>query len=88
GDDLWEILTLLSKLSEVVDMAIQTLEISALAKYCFTLAQKFNAFYHKYQVLREGDVNRKRIRILLVYLFCTQLKQTLALMGIEVPPRM
>ncbi|MFB0519012.1 MAG: arginine--tRNA ligase, partial [Acidobacteriota bacterium] len=42
GDDLWEILTLLSKLSEVVDMAIQTLEISALAKYCFTLAQKFN----------------------------------------------
>ena len=88
GDDLWEILTLLSKLSEVVDMAIQTLEISALAKYCFTLAQKFNAFYHKYQVLREGDVNRKRIRILLVYLFCTQLKRALALMGIEVPPRM
>ncbi len=88
GDDLWEILTLMSKLSEVVDMSIQTLEISVLAKYCFTLAQKFNAFYHKYQVLREGDVNRKRIRILLVYLFRTQLKRALALMGIEVPSRM
>jgi len=88
GDDLWEIITLMSKLSEVADMSIQSLEISMLAKYCFTLAQKFNAFYHKYQVLREKDVNRKRIRILLVHLFGTQLKRALALMGIEVPPRM
>ena len=88
GDDLWEIITLLSKLSEVVDMSIQTLEIGMLAKYSFTLAQKFNAFYHKYQVLREEEVNRKRIRILLVHLFHTQLQRALDLMGIEVPPRM
>jgi len=88
GDDLWEIITLLSKLSEVVDMSIQTLEIGMLAKYCFTLAQKFNTFYHKYQVLREEDVNRKRTRILLVHLFHTQLKRALSLMGIEVPKRM
>jgi arginyl-tRNA synthetase len=48
----------------------------------------FNAFYHRYPILGEDDVNRKRWRAAGVAYFRAQLTRTLDLMGIEVPTRM
>ena len=36
-----------SRLDEVVEQVVRTLEFSVLAKYAFGLAQAFNAFYHR-----------------------------------------
>ena len=51
-----------SRLDEVVEQVIRSLEFSVLAKYAFSLAQAFNAFYHRSPILNEerDDVRRWR----------------------------
>ena len=84
----WELLSLLGRQRGTVEQAVQSLELSSLAKHAFVLAQKFNAFYHKYPVLQEQDPDRKWGRVLLTYLFRERMTRWLDLMGIPVPPRM
>ena len=77
-----------ARLDEVVDTAVRSLELSVLAKYAFGLAQKFNAFYHRQQILREEREDARLWRAAGVALFRHQLTRTLDLMGCGVPPRM
>ena len=77
-----------SRLDEVVEQVVRTLEFSVLAKYAFRLAQAFNAFYHRSPILNEerDDVRgggRRRSSLLR-----NQLTQALDLMGVGVPARM
>jgi arginyl-tRNA synthetase len=72
----------------VVDQVVRSLEFSGLAKYAFGLAQRFNAFYHRYPILNEEQIERKRWRAAGVAYFRAQLTLALDLMGIEVPSRM
>ena len=87
-DALWALVLEASRLGEIVEQVIRTLEFSVLAKYAFGLAQTFNAFYHRYPILNEEDVDKKRWRAAGVAYFRTQLTRALDLMGIAVPPRM
>jgi arginyl-tRNA synthetase len=86
--DLWSLLLEASRLDEVVDQVVRSLEFSALAKYAFGLAQLFNAFYHRYPILNEENQARKRWRAAGVSYVRRQLADALDLMGIEVPTRM
>jgi arginyl-tRNA synthetase len=88
GHDLWSIVLEASRLDDVVEQVVRTLEFSVLAKYAFGLAQLFNAFYHRYPILGEEDQARKRWRAAGVSYFRRQLTRALDLMGIEVPVRM
>jgi arginyl-tRNA synthetase len=88
GHDLWALVLEASRLDEVVDQAVRTLELSVLAKYAFGLAQLFNAFYQRYPILNEERVDAKRWRAAAVGYFRIQLTRALDLMGIRVPPRM
>ena len=88
GTDLWGLVLEASRLDEVADQAVRTLELSALAKYAFGLAQSFNAFYHRYPVLNEPSADVRLWRAAAVVYFRTQLGRTLELMGCDVPPRM
>jgi len=85
---LWALVLESSRLDEVVDQVVRTLEFSVLAKFAFGLAQTFNAFYHRYSILNEEDVETKRWRAAGVAYFRAQLTLALDLMGIEVPSRM
>ena len=49
GHDLWAMVLEASRLDEVAEQVVRTLEFSVLAKYAFGLAQMFNAFYHRYR---------------------------------------
>jgi len=84
----WELLSLLGRHRGTLEQAVSSLELSGLAKYAFVLAQKFNAFYHKYPVLQEPDPDRKWGRVLLTHLFRERMTRVLDLMGIPVPPLM
>ncbi len=86
--DLWALTLEASRLDEVVETVIRSLEFAALAKYAFGLAQLFSAFYHKYPIVNEEDRDRKLWRAAGVAYFRAQLTRALALMGIEVPARM
>ncbi|MEO8260308.1 MAG: arginine--tRNA ligase [Acidobacteriota bacterium] len=85
---LWGLVFEASRLDDVVEQAARSLEFSVLAKYAFSLAQLFNAFYHRLPILKEERADRKRWRAGAVAYVRAQLTQTLALMGIEVPARM
>lgn len=88
GTDLWALVLEASRLDEIADQAVRTLELSALAKYAFGLAQIFNAFYHRYPVIKEPDANARAWRAAAVVYFRCQLAHALELMGCDVPPRM
>jgi arginyl-tRNA synthetase len=89
GDhSLWAVVFEASRLDEVVEQVVRSLEFSGLAKYTFGLAQTFNAFYHRYPILNEERADRKRWRAAGVAYVRMQLTRALELMGIEVPSRM
>ena len=77
-----------SRLDEIVEQVIRTLEFSVLAKYAFSLAQAFNAFYHRSQILNEERDDVRRWRAGAVIYLRDQLTRALDLMGIQVPSRM
>jgi arginyl-tRNA synthetase len=90
GDDhsLWSVVFEASRLDEIVEHVVRSLEFAALAKYTFGLAQMFNAFYHRFPILNEEDASRKAWRAAGVAYVRDQLTRALDLMGIDVPARM
>jgi arginyl-tRNA synthetase len=89
GDhELWALVLEASRLDEIVEQVVRSLEFSVLAKYSFSLAQGFNAFYHRSQILNEERDDVRRWRAAAVIYLRKQLTRCLDLMGIAVPPRM
>jgi arginyl-tRNA synthetase len=89
GDhELWSLVLEAARLDEIVEQVIRTLEFSVLAKYAFTLAQAFNAFYHRSQILNEDRDDVRRWRAATVIYLRNQLTRALDLMGVAVPARM
>ncbi len=86
--DLWALILEASRLDEIVEQVVRTLEFSVLGKYAFGLAQMFNGFYHRYPILNEDQADARLWRAAGVAYFRAQLTRALDLMGISVPPRM
>ena len=86
--ELWSLVLDAARLDEVVEQVIRSLEFSMLAKYAFTLAQAFNAFYHRAPILNEERDDVRRWRAAAVIYLRNQLRTALDLMGVAVPPRM
>jgi arginyl-tRNA synthetase len=88
AEEHWLLLTQIARFDDVVAQAVESLELSQIAKFAFALAQRFNTFYHKYPVIKEPDERFRRARVVLTYLFRAQMRRALDLMGIPAPPRM
>jgi arginyl-tRNA synthetase len=89
GDhELWALVLEASRLDDVVEQVVRSLEFAALAKYGFGLAQLFNAFYHRSQILNEERDDVRRWRAAAVAYYRQQLTRVLDLMGVAVPSRM
>ena len=86
--DLWALVLEASRLDEIVEQVVRSLEFSVLAKYGFSLAQAFNAFYHRSPILNEERDDVRRWRAAAVIYLRDQLTRALDLMGVAVPPRM
>jgi len=87
-DEVWSLVLEAARLDDVVEQVVRTLEFSVLAKYAFSLAQAFNAFYHRAPILAEERDDVRRWRAAAVIYVRTQLTCALDLMGVEVPVRM
>jgi arginyl-tRNA synthetase len=89
GDhELWDLVLEASRLDEVVEQVVRSLEFAVLAKYGFGLAQMFNGFYHKAPILNEEREDVRKWRAAAVAYFRQQLTRVLDLMGVAVPQRM
>jgi len=88
ADELWDLVLQAARLDEVAESAVRSLELSTLAKFAFTLAQSFNAFYHRQPILREEREDARLWRAAGVDYVRRQLTAALDLMGGSVPSRM
>ncbi|MBM62585.1 MAG: arginine--tRNA ligase [Acidobacteria bacterium] len=88
GDGLWDLILESSRLDEIAEQSVRSLELSTLAKYTFGLAQKFNGFYHSSPVIGEPNAGTRLWRAAGVKIFATQMTKALQLMGCQVPERM
>jgi len=61
---------------------------SCIANYCYELVKEYNQFYHDFSVLREEDEKKRLFRIALSAAVSQVVKNSMGLLGIEVPERM
>jgi arginyl-tRNA synthetase len=88
ANELWDLAFAASRLAAATSEARRAEEPAVLARFARELAQKFNAFYHRYPIMNEPDPTRKALRLLVTRIFHRQAKAALELMGIPVPERM
>ncbi len=88
SEDFWQLLLNASKSGKALESALASGEPAHVAKYAFTLAQSFNAFYHDYPILKEEDPERRTFLLWLAQYFRAQLEATLGVLGIPVPAYM
>jgi arginyl-tRNA synthetase len=88
GLEHWSLLSALGRDVWTAGQALQSLELSLFAKYLFSLAQQFNAFYHHHPVMQETHPGRRRLRVLLCDLFVRQMRRCMEVAGMPVPELM
>jgi arginyl-tRNA synthetase len=88
SDDVWELVYMAARLDETAAQVAITMEPATLAKFTFSLAQRFSLFYHRHRVLSEENPDRRLYYLLVVDFVRQSLTRALDLMGIRVPVRM
>lgn len=82
------LLTLLAKYPEIVEMAALKHEPSVLTQYLFDVAQQFNDFYHQCPILSLSDEKLMVSRLLLARQSKRVISEGLACLGIEITGQM
>ena len=78
----------LHDLPSTVASAAANYSPAMVANYAFDLAKSFNSFYQDTPILRENDPVLRLFRVKLCALVALSLKNTMHILGIEVPERM
>jgi arginyl-tRNA synthetase len=87
-DDLWDLVFEVARIDDLLEKAGESLELSLLARHALELAQKFNAFYHRYPILQESDPTRRTARLAATLVFRRGLDALAGLLGLPLPARM
>jgi len=88
SSEIWELVYAASRIDEIAHQVVATLEPASLAKYAFTVAQRFNLFYHRFRIISEEDPARRVFYLFVVELVRHALAKALDMMGIAAPRRM
>ena len=83
-----DILREIYKFSEVVQKAAERFLPNLICNFVFDLAKKYNIFYDLYPILKEKDKEIKKFRLTLTKAVSIIIKNSLLLLGIEVPEKM
>jgi arginyl-tRNA synthetase len=82
------LLKMLHEYPAVVKEAAKIYSPALIANYAFELAKEFNQFYHEHPILKEENADTRSIRLNLSVFAGNIIKQSMNLLGIEVPERM
>ncbi len=88
SDSEFELVKLISRLSDVVDKACTELRPNTLATYCIDLSAAFSKFYEDMPILKASSAEERVARLALTLSFARSIKYALALLGIETLDRM
>jgi arginyl-tRNA synthetase len=87
-EDIWDLVLLAGSLDARLELAMAAQEPAAVARFAFELAQSFNGFYHKHNINREADAEKRAFLLYVTTLVREQLVTTLGLLGITAPEKM
>jgi len=87
-DELWAIALDAASTPDVAGRAVESLELAALARHAFVLAQGFNHFYHRQPIVQEPDAAVRNRRLAIARIFRREMSALLELLGIPSPQRM
>ncbi len=87
-EDIWDLVLLAGSLDARLELALAAQEPAAVARFGFELAQAFNGFYHKHNINREADGEKRGFLLYVTTLVREQLVTTLGLLGITAPEKM
>jgi arginyl-tRNA synthetase len=87
-EDLWDLMIEVAQIAETVEKGAESLELSLIARQALTLAQKFNALYHRHPILQEKDGQVRAARLATVQIFRRGLETLTELLGVPVPDKM
>jgi arginyl-tRNA synthetase len=79
---------MLAKYPNVVAEAGQIYSPAVIANYVYDLAKEYNQFYHDNHILGETDEAKRDLRLVLSDAVGTTIKNSMYLLGIDVPTRM
>ena len=82
------VLKVLHALPDTIIAAAAAYSPAMVANYAYELAKAFNSFYQDTPILREEDAQLKNMRVSLCAAVANALKNTMKILGIEVPERM
>ena len=83
-----DLIKLLRKFEVVVAEAAETMNPSSIANYVYELAKEYNQFYHDYTILGEKDISIRDLRILLSDSAGKIIRDSMWMLGIDMPDRM
>ncbi len=82
------VLKVLHSLPDTITAAANAYSPAMIANYAYDLAKTFNSFYQDTPILREENAQIKAMRVSLCAAVAEALKNTMNILGIEVPERM
>ncbi|MBQ5396531.1 MAG: arginine--tRNA ligase, partial [Alistipes sp.] len=83
-----ELIKSLTDFPSVVASAGENFAPSIIAAYAYDLAKTFNGYYHDHSILKEEDVEKRRMRVMLAAMVARTINKAMKLLGIDVPQRM
>lgn len=83
-----DLATMIYKYKQVVSEASNKLDPAMIANFAFDIAKTYNKFYTNHSVLKEENTAAKQFRIDLCKMTAETIKQSMGLLGINVPERM
>ena len=88
GEKERDVVKTLHSLPDTIRQAAAAYSPAQVANYAYELAKAFNSFYQDTPILRETDERQKQFRVALCTCVANALKNTMNILGIEVPERM
>ena len=73
---------------DLLQEAGKGLSPAMLANYVYELVKEFNNFYQYIQILKEEDVRKRGFRISLSNFIARHIRDSMRLLGVEMPDRM
>ncbi|MFL5747024.1 MAG: arginine--tRNA ligase [Niastella sp.] len=83
-----ELILAMERYPEIIKQAGEEMNPSVIASYVFNVAQLYNTFYFKHQILKAETPVKKELRLQINQMVAHVLKSGMALLGIQVPDRM
>ena len=82
------LLKLLYDFPQVVSAAAEGYSPAQIANYCYELAKEYNQLYHDLPILKEGNISKRVLRLMLSGFTSQVLRSAMGLLGIQLPERM